>query len=184
MIYSTMESTKNMFNLQDGVRVVESKTTQMDEDSGDIVVQTSGGARGKFSSSKYSQSEMAQMLDDYTMIPNDKWMSLTRGQHVRYVRAQDNRFVRGGFVTGYSTQNGRNLLTLANGFNANAKGYSVWTIGLNSIKHIYVKKGKVPSKSANVVPQSKRDAVEVRKLKETVAKLKKQLAVKSKHAGT
>lgn len=174
-----MSTTKNLFNIQNDTKHVESKTTRFDKESGDIIVEATGGVRGKINSTKYSQIEIAKMLEGYVAIPEDKWASLQHGQHVRYVRAQDNRFVRGGFVSGYSIQNGRNLLTLANGFNANAKGYSVWTIGLNSIKQLYVKKGKVPTKSTTVTSESKGNSVEVRKLKATVAKLKKQLKTTS-----
>ena len=67
------------------------------------------------------------------------------------------------------------MISLANNFNANSKGYSAWSLSIDSIKILYVKKGKVPSK----VPV-KKDTAEVKKLKATIAKLQKKKKTTSK----
>lgn len=154
-------------------------SVQRNNDLGEVTIEIKGGARGKINSTKYSQEEITKLLEGYVSISSEQWQSLQHGQHIRYVRKLDNKFVRGGFVSGYSVQNGRPLITLANSFNANAKGYSVWTIGLNAIKQLYVKKGRVPTSATT---SDTKKTTEIQKLKTSVAKLKKQLRMKSHSA--
>jgi hypothetical protein len=130
----------------------------------------SGGVKA---SGKYSKADMKKLLVGYVALPKTLWTALERGSHVRYIR-NDGRFVRGGFVTLYSSQNGRDMLTLANGFNATAKGYSVWTVALDGVKTLYTKKDRVPKKGAFSMIGSKND--EIVALKKMISDLQTRLS--------
>jgi len=159
-----------MFNIQ-----AETKERPASSENGDIVVSVSGGRNGNIKSSKYTKDDIDKLLIGYVSIPQNTWAALDHGSHVRYVRL-DGRFVRGGFVSGYSIQNGRRLLTLANGFNATSKGYSVWTIGLDSIKELHVKKASVPSAlRVKASPHSQPKTPEIAILKKTISDMQKRL---------
>jgi hypothetical protein len=167
-----MVKTTDMFNIKAGA---ESKKRSSSSKSGDIVVSIPSGKRSGIKSSKYSKDEIDKLLVGYVSIPQIGWAAIDHGAHVRYVRL-DGRFVRGGFVSGYSMQNGRRLLTLANGFNATAKGYSVWTIGLDSIKFLYVKKASAPSDIRIAAsPHSQSKTSEITMLKKTISDMQKRL---------
>ena len=77
-------STKNMFDLwRDSVgssvdsSVSQSSTiskhTTATEDDGEVVIKVTGGASGRITSTKYSQSQIEDMLEGYTMAPRDTW---------------------------------------------------------------------------------------------------------------
>ena len=89
-------------------------------------------------SSRYSKEEIQKMLAGYVVLPRMAWEQIKPGSHMRYVRAFDNRFVRGGFLAGYIQQKGKTLITLTSGFGGQRK--TAWTLALSSIKTIYVKK--------------------------------------------
>lgn len=173
-----------MFNIKHGKHdqpaqraqgMQNSKISESKLEPGEIVVSVSGGKRDAIKSTKYSKDEIDKMLNGYVSLPQKSWAALDHGAHVRYIRL-DGRFVRGGFVSGYSMQNGRRLLTLANGFNATAKGYSVWTIGLDSIKQLYVKKTAVPSSSRiSAAPNVQTKTSEIATLKKIIADMQKRL---------
>jgi hypothetical protein len=165
-----MVKTTDMFNIQ-----ADTMEKPVLSESGDIVVSVSGGHRSNIKSSKYTKGDIDKLLHGYVSIPQNTWAALDHGSHVRYVRL-DGRFVRGGFVSGYSLQNGRRLLTLANGFNATSKGYSVWTIGLDSIKTLYVKKAFVPTAlRVKASPHSQTKTPEIATLKKTISDMQKRL---------
>jgi hypothetical protein len=96
--------------------------------------------------SKYTKTDMEKLLVGYEVAPTTQWGRLKKNRHIRYVRA-DNKFVRGGFVQGVSRQNGKVILTIANGFNAAAPGYTRWSIGFDKIRTIYAKSGAVPDRN-------------------------------------
>ena len=95
-----------------------------------------GGARIQ---SKYKKTEITELLVGYTNVPKNQWGSLEKGTHVRYVRT-NGKFVRGGFVSGYSTIGDDRALNIENGFDSSSNGYAFWSIRLNLIKAIYAKK--------------------------------------------
>jgi hypothetical protein len=162
-----MSKTAGMFNIQTGsassARVLE---------KGEIILPVTAGNPPVVKGTKYTKSDISDLLVGYVSIAEKKWEALDHGTHVRYNRT-DGRFVRGGFVSGYSKQNGRRMLTLANGFNATDKGYTMWTIGLDSIKQLYVKKTAVPSsKRVDAAPHTVTENTALRKI---IADLKARL---------
>jgi hypothetical protein len=169
-----MFKTTGMFNI-----AREEKILPIQQNN-EVVVTVSGGNKPSFKSKKYDKTEIDTLLREYVLLPQKSWKSLDRGIHIRYIR-NDGRFVRGGFVTGYSSQNGRNLLTLANGFNAAVKGYSAWTIALDSIKYLYIKKDKLNMVSTHDNIASK-SGNEIENLKKTVYDMQLQLAALKKKA--
>ena len=93
-------------------------------EAGEIVITRKPiGGIAKAKSDKYSKDDMAQLLVGYTVVPTRNWRKLKQRQHIRYIKS-DGRFVRGGFITGFT--DGGKLMTVANGFNPHAKGYSAW----------------------------------------------------------
>jgi hypothetical protein len=172
-----MSKTSGMFNIQTGhiepTRVLE---------KGEIILPVTAGKPPAVTGKKYTKSDISDLLVGYVSIAEKKWEALDHGSHIRYIRT-DGRFVRGGFITGYSKQNGRQMLTLANGFNATAKGYTMWTIGLNSIKQLYVKKSAVPSnKRVDATPHIVTENAALRKiitdLKVRIEKLETNKSIK------
>ena len=157
-----MSKTAGMFNIQKSVKPKNNITKKED---GEIIVRVKKESDSKHV--KYSDDDIAKLLKDYKSIPSTAWGSLSYGTHIRYVRT-DGRFVRGGFVSGYIKSNDKTLINISNGFNASIKGYSAWSIALDSIKYIYVKS------SVNVTltkPEENGD------LKNIVAKLQKRIKI-------
>ena len=95
-----------------------------------------GGAKLQ---SKYNKSKIAELLVGYINVPQNQWGSLEKGTHVRYMRT-NGKFVRGGFVSGYSTIGNDRTLNIENGFDASSNGYAFWSIRLTLVKAIYAKK--------------------------------------------
>jgi hypothetical protein len=167
-----MAKTTDMFNIQARVRPTQSQDRLQ---PGEIIVSVPKGKQHNIKSSKYTTDEINKLLTGYISIPQNTWAAIDHGAHVRYVRS-DGRFVRGGFVSGYSTHNDRQLLTLANGFNATVKGYSVWTIGLDSIKYIYVKKKSAPSTARiEASPRAQSKTTEIAELKKIILDMQKRI---------
>lgn len=97
------------------------------------------GGGSKKETQKYKKAEITELLKDYATVPPNQWGSIEKGTHVRYVRT-NGKFVRGGFVIGFSMIGEDKAMNLANGFNASANGYAFWSIRLNLVKAIYAKK--------------------------------------------
>jgi hypothetical protein len=131
-----MSKTSGMFNIQNTKLTTPSKVKSKKMEEGEIVIKKSTTTTNK--SSKYSSEDINKLLKGYKSVPIALWGELSYGTHMRYIRT-DGRFVRGGFNSGYIESNGRKLVNIANGFNASIKGYSAWTIALNSIKTLYIK---------------------------------------------
>lgn len=92
-------------------------------------------------SQKIPYEEIVSLLNGYVALPKNYWNTmLVYRQHIRYTRAKDNTFVRGGFIIGFGKQRGRPTLTLSNGFDPSKSGYYVWVIGLDAISHLFVKR--------------------------------------------
>jgi hypothetical protein len=144
-----MLKTSGMFNIQNIIpkpALPPPKDKNKKIEDGEIIIKIPTGSAAK--SSKYSTTDINKLLKGYKSIPTALWDGLGYGTHVRYIRT-DGRFVRGGFVSGYIESNGRKLINIANGFNASVKGYSAWTISLNSIKTLYIKENVNVTRSTN-----------------------------------
>ncbi len=94
-------------------------------------------------SSKLTLAEIKKLLEGYVSLPRARWGELVRGQHLRYTRAKDNEFVRGGFLLGVTMQRNKRIFTLANGFDPSVRGYYVWVVQLDSIGALFCKREAV-----------------------------------------
>lgn len=159
-----MSKTAGLFDLSHADNTIKAQ-----KDPEGVIVTVSGGAHN---TGKYSKSDIDKLLQGYIILPKQMWTSMERGTHVRYMR-NDGRFVRGGFVNSYVSQNGRDMLTLANGFNASEKGYSIWTVALDGVREIYIKKDKIPTKKASTLTAAKTD--EIAALKKSIVDMQKRL---------
>ena len=104
---------------------------------------TKGGSKKK-TSNKYKKDEVKDLLVGYINIQPNQWGDLDKGTHIRYIRT-NGKFVRGGFVVGYTNIGEDRALNIENGFNAASPGYAFWTIRLNLIKALFAKE-KAPDK--------------------------------------
>ncbi len=77
------------------------------------------------------------MLKEYEVVPPADWPRLAYRRHVRYVRADNGAFVRGGFVVGHVMKDGRPTITLSSSLGGNA---TVWPIGHDKIRTLYGKR--------------------------------------------
>lgn len=98
---------------------------------------TKGGSKKKVSN-KYSKDEVKDLLVGYTSVQPNNWGDLEKGTHIRYIRT-NGKFVRGGFVVGYTNVGDDKAINLENGFNTASAGYTFWTIRLNLVKAIFAK---------------------------------------------
>lgn len=88
--------------------------------------------------SKYSKEQIKKMLSAYTLVPSNMVRFIPRNTHIRYFRT-NGKFVRGGFVVGYTNSGDSRVIVVANGLNAMKKGYVQWSCPLSLIKSIYKK---------------------------------------------
>lgn len=91
--------------------------------------------------SKYSQSQIDAMLEEYKEVDKDKWNTITAGTHIRYIK-KDGKFVTGGFVVNHwVNEHGKKFIHLSNGFIQN-KNYITWPMAHDNVIKLYAKTKK------------------------------------------
>lgn len=112
--------------------------------------------------------DMARLLQNYSLIPADKWDDIEKGTHIRY-ETTTGAFRRGGFLQNKYKKDGRPMFHLQTGFNQAAPGYKSWPVALEDTAKIW---SKVPIKTRVDVGA----AEQIQDLQEQVKSLKLELA--------
>ena len=91
--------------------------------------------------SKYSQSQINAMLEEYKEVDKDIWSTIPAGTHIRYIK-KDGKFVTGGFVVNHwVNEHGKKFIHLSNGFIQN-KNYITWPMAHDNVINLYAKRKK------------------------------------------
>jgi hypothetical protein len=136
-------STKGMFDLRASATSTPTRTQTLVR----VRKQTPTRARAQarpsepihIHSEKLTEAEIRKLLEGYRVLESEQWPSLAPRQHIRYVRAAGNTFVRGGFIISITPGKDGQVLTLANGYDPKAPGYLIWSVALRNVKAIFVK---------------------------------------------
>lgn len=113
-------------------------------------------------STQYSESDIKKLLEGYIEVPRDQWPTvLQKNDHIRYQRADNNLFRRGGFIFSQliNAQTQKKMIQLiSNPFIPISATNRLWTISYDDIKTIWKKQRISPvlNQSAST-PSSNRD---------------------------
>lgn len=97
-----------------------------------------GGLKQK---SEYSDEKIQEMLENYKEIPRTEWMSLSIGNHIRYI-GKDGKFRPGGFIRMKNSKNDHYYFLLENdkfGSKARNPEYASWTMSFANVTKIFLK---------------------------------------------
>lgn len=115
----------------------------------------------EYKAKTYTDEEKAEALHGYMEIPEDLWVFVRYGTHVRYI-TKAGEFRPGGFVTrnpfdtkvkGSDVE--KRFMKMQNGFYVKTTGHIEWMVAYEDIGHLYAK----PDASALTVQRMLENAV-------------------------